>query len=113
MTDINKNNKTAVILSGGGADGADGVGVLKALFNETPEEAPKNRPLNPDIFCGTSVGAYNATFLVSQWDQYGTAAITNLEKVWLDELADSLQRGGNGVYRIRTGLFAPLLFWNF
>ncbi|MCH8049647.1 patatin-like phospholipase family protein, partial [Patescibacteria group bacterium] len=55
----------------------------------------------PDVFCGTSVGSYNAAFLVSHWDQEGLAVISSLQKVWLHELADTSKKGGNGVYRFR------------
>jgi predicted acylesterase/phospholipase RssA len=93
--------KQAVILSGGGANGAYEVGVMKALFAGL-SPATNHEPLAPDIFTGTSVGSYNAAFLVAQWDTYGSTAIANLEQVWLDRVSDSAQRRGNGVYRIRV-----------
>ena len=92
--------KQAVILSGGGANGAYEVGVMKALFAGL-SPATNHEPLAPDIFTGTSVGSYNAAFLVAQWDTYGPTAIANLEQVWLDRVSDSAQRCGNGIYRIR------------
>ena len=73
MTDT-KELKHAVVLSGGGADGAYEVGVMKALFNGKAPRLPGG-PVEPDIFTGTSIGAFNAALLVSQWDEYGTAAI--------------------------------------
>jgi predicted acylesterase/phospholipase RssA len=76
----------AVILSGGGANGAYEVGVLKALLTgQSP--ATKYIALEPDIFTGTSVGSFNAAFLVSLWETHGQAAISNLETVWLSRLA--------------------------
>jgi predicted acylesterase/phospholipase RssA len=94
-------SKQAVILSGGGALGAYAVGVLKALFSGKFPESIGAEPIEPDIFAGTSTGSYNAAFLVGQWDTYGRAAINNLERVWLDEIAEHPERGGNGVYRFR------------
>jgi predicted acylesterase/phospholipase RssA len=93
--------KHAVILSGGGANGAYEVGVMKALCAGL-SPATNHEPLDPDILTGTSVGSYNAAFLVAQWDTYGPTAIANLEQVWLDRVSDSAQRCGNGVYRIRA-----------
>lgn len=99
--------RSAVILSGGGANGAYEVGVLKALMSG--KSALTNyQPLRPDILVGTSVGAFNCAFLASQWDDYGAAAVSNLERFWLEELAGSWQT--NGVFRIRanpTPFFSP------
>jgi predicted acylesterase/phospholipase RssA len=95
-----RGGKHAVILSGGGANGAYEVGVLKALFAGL-SPATNYQPLAPDIFTGTSVGAYNAAFLVAQWAKAGATAIANLEQVWLDKVSDSAQKCGNGVFRIR------------
>jgi predicted acylesterase/phospholipase RssA len=85
MTDARK-HKQAVILSGGGANGAYEVGVLKALFTGQ-SYATQYAPLEPDIFTGTSVGSFNAAFLVSLWETHGQAAVANLETVWLNRLA--------------------------
>jgi predicted acylesterase/phospholipase RssA len=75
-----------VILSGGGANGAYEVGVLKALFTGQ-SYATQYAPLEPDIFTGTSVGSFNAAFLVSLWETHGQAGVANLETVWLNRLA--------------------------
>jgi predicted acylesterase/phospholipase RssA len=92
--------KHAVVLSGGGADGAYEVGVLKALFSG---EAPfTGGPVDPEVFTGTSIGAFNAALLVSQWDQHGTAAISDLERVWRETLAERIDGTGNGGYRFRA-----------
>jgi NTE family protein len=94
-------DKHAVILSGGGADGAYEVGVLKALFNgKGPSTA--NEPLNPAIFSGTSIGSFNAAFLVSRWQRQGTASISDLERIWVDRLAEGPQSCGNGGFRYRS-----------
>ena len=86
-----KGGKQAVILSGGGATGAYEVGVMKALFSGL-SPATDYQPVIPDIFTGTSVGSYNAAFLVAQWARYGPAAIDNLEQVWLNQVSDNAQQ---------------------
>ncbi|MCP4657120.1 MAG: hypothetical protein GY856_17060 [bacterium] len=92
----------AMVLSGGGADGAYEVGALKALLNgKSP--STNFQPLDPAIFAGTSIGSFNSSFMVSQWDEYGAAAVGNLQKVWLDELATL--SGHNGAYRFRLNPF--------
>ena len=103
------NQRQAVILSGGGANGAYEVGILKALLTGQ-SRATRYQPLEPDIFTGTSVGAFNAAFLVSLWDVYGQAAISNLESVWLDRLSRESRVGSaSGGYRY---LANPLEFFD-
>jgi len=100
MTNANS-EKQAVVLSGGGANGAYEVGVMKALLSgKSP--TTNYQPLCPDIFTGTSVGAYNAAFLTAQWDMYGIASIANLEQAWLTQVCDRMTTCGNGVYEIRS-----------
>ena len=99
MTNAN-GGKQAVILSGGGANGAYEIGVMKALF-AGKSAATLYEPLDPDIFAGTSVGSYNAAFLVSRWETYGTAAIASLEQLWLNDVSSSSEKPDNGVFRIR------------
>jgi predicted acylesterase/phospholipase RssA len=94
-------DKQAVVLSGGGANGAYEIGVMKALFAGNVPTITGNEPLNPGIFAGTSVGSYNAAFLVSHWDVYGTAAIGGLEQTWLDMVCSSTTKPQNGIFRIR------------
>jgi predicted acylesterase/phospholipase RssA len=98
MTDP-QGRKVALILSGGGANGAYAVGVLKALF-AGKSTATRNLLLDPDVFLGTSIGSFNASYLVSHWDEYGPAAVTNLERVWLETLAADAT-GRNGGIRFR------------
>ena len=47
----------AVVLSGGGAYGAYEVGVMKALLGGEMKGAGY-RPLDPEVFTGTSVGSF-------------------------------------------------------
>lgn len=88
--------KQVVVLSGGGANGAYEVGVLKALFNGRTKSIGA---VAPDAFFGTSVGSYNAAFLVSQWQEFGSAAIAHLERAWVEVISGGA--GHNGVYRFR------------
>ena len=91
--------RVAVVLSGGGANGAYEVGVLKALMSGK-SHTTDDQPLDPDIITGTSIGALNAAFLVSQWEEYSPATATgHLERFWLQEMAGSVR--SNGVFRLR------------
>lgn len=93
----NRKPVQGVVLSGGGASGAYEVGVLKALLNRA------ERPLAPEVFTGTSIGSFNASFMVSQWDTFGSAAAANLEQVWRGRLANRAGGwGANGLYRVRA-----------
>lgn len=101
-------HRQAVILSGGGAYGAYEIGVMKALFTgESPSTG--HDYLNPGIFTGTSVGAYNAAFMVSRPDEDICATIRSLESVWINQIAESPESCGNGVFRIRAN---PLRYSN-
>lgn len=96
----NADLKQGVVLSSGGADGAYAVGVLKALLNgKSP--ATGYVPLNSEVFVGNSIGGLNAALVVSQLDHGAQAAASYLEHVWLEEMAETSQKCGNGTYRIR------------
>jgi predicted acylesterase/phospholipase RssA len=58
-------------------------------------------PLAPQIFTGTSVGAYNAAFLAQAADD-GPAAAAGLDGIWRRRIAGTLASCGNGVYRLRA-----------
>ena len=89
--------RTAVVLSGGGAFGAYEVGVMKALIDgKSPSTG--YAPLTPDIFAGTSIGAYNAAMMVSQ---AGPPTTSHLEDIWANQLAENPQRSDSGTYRFR------------
>lgn len=91
----------AVVLSGGGAAGAYEVGILKGLCSGS-SWITGYRPFQPEIFTGTSIGSFNAAFLVSFWEHYGPAAVSLLEQVWTERLATDAPRCGNGIYRFRA-----------
>lgn len=73
-------NKTAIVLSGGGARGAYEVGVLKYLFEDLLNEM---QCLKIDTISGTSVGAIHAAFLAAYADKQHRN-IKNLENAWLE-----------------------------
>lgn len=89
----------ALVLSSGGANGAYEVGVVKALF-EGASPGTGRVPLAPQIFTGTSVGAYNAAYL-AQFAASGPASAGWLEQIWRQRVASSAASCGNGVYRLR------------
>jgi NTE family protein len=89
-----------MVLSGGGAKGAYEVGVMKALF-EGQSPATDYKPLSPEVYTGTSVGALNAAFLASQVDVTAPVALTRLEELWRERIANTLEACGNGILRIR------------
>ena len=112
--------KQAVVLSSGGADGAYAVGVMKALFSgQSP--ATGHLPLNPEVFTGSSIGAFNAAFIVSHPETDCATTAARLEQVWLEELAENPPENKNGAYRYRgdpSNLFDlqnmtsdPLHYW--
>ncbi|HVR11195.1 MAG TPA: patatin-like phospholipase family protein [Thermoanaerobaculia bacterium] len=90
----------ALVLSGGGAEGAYEVGVVRALF-EGASPATRKLPLLPRIYTGTSIGAYNAAFRAQDWAA-GARAAGDLDEVWRRRIASSIQSCGNGVYRLRA-----------
>lgn len=96
-----RDEKLAVILSGGGAYGAYEVGVLKALVGGEMRGAGY-RPIEPHVYTGTSVGSFNAAMMVSQPHGSGGSAVERLEQVWLNDIAENGNGCGNGVYRIRA-----------
>ncbi|HEY7214963.1 MAG TPA: patatin-like phospholipase family protein [Thermoanaerobaculia bacterium] len=91
---------TAIVLSGGGAKGAYEIGVMKALF-EGASPATRHQPVAAQIYTGTSVGAYNASFLASQGGVPCLAALDRLEAIWRRRIANTPDSCGNGIYRVR------------
>jgi predicted acylesterase/phospholipase RssA len=90
----------AITLSGGGAYGAFEVGVLKALMGG---HAPvtKGELLDPKIYTGTSAGAFIASVLLSSEVEDPKGRIDHLEHIWFDQVCESPERDGSGVYHIR------------
>ena len=90
----------------GGAYGAYQVGCAKALFNGG-SPSTNRKSLEPEVFAGTSIGAFNASFLVSKWHTGGSEAVAMLERAWLERI--SWKGGVNGAFRVRLSPF-ELLF---
>jgi predicted acylesterase/phospholipase RssA len=92
--------ETAIVLSGGGAYGAFAVGVMKVLFaGRSP--ATNYDPLAPNIYTGTSVGAFNAAAMATQGAEDPLQAALRLESIWLEQVAERPGRCGNGIFRLR------------
>lgn len=69
--------RTALLLTGGGARAAYQVGVLKAIA----EQLDYGQPSPFGIICGMSAGAINAAILASHADDF-RSAVDRLEQVW-------------------------------
>lgn len=93
----------AVILSGGGGYGAYEVGIMKALLGGEMAGAGY-RLIEPGIFTGTSVGSFNAAIMASQPGVPSGQTAEDLERIWLNEVAGTAMRCGNGVFRFRGNL---------
>jgi len=91
---------TALVLSGGGAYGAFGVGVMKVLYAGA-SPATNYRALNANVFTGTSVGGFNAAVMVDQPQESGLDRVKALEKVWVELVAARPGKCGNGIFRVR------------
>lgn len=101
MTEVDETQ--AVILSGGGGYGAYEVGIMKALLGGEMAGAGYRR-IEAGIFTGTSVGSFNAAIMVSQPGVASGDTAEELEQIWLNEVAGSDLRCGNGVFRFRGNL---------
>jgi NTE family protein len=94
------NQQHGVILSGGGAKGAFEVGVMLALFNgQSPTTG--GVPIDPGVFCGTSVGSYNASFMASKPGNPILATVQELANIWQNRIAENAKNCGNGIFRFR------------
>lgn len=96
-----------MVLSGGSAYGAFGIGVMKVLFaGRSP--ATDYQPLQADIFSGTSVGAFNAAVMLCYPGESSLATASRLEKIWLNRIARGPGNCGNGIFRLRGNPFSYL-----
>jgi len=91
--------KTGLILTGGGARAAYQVGVLQAI-SQILWEAGWRPARNPfDIVCGTSAGAINAVALACRADNFGEG-VQKLLDVWENFTVDQVYRADSlGVLR--------------
>jgi NTE family protein len=91
---------SGVVLSGGGANGAYEIGVLKALVRgESPVSG--GTPVDPGVIAATSIGAFNSAVLLSNLNGSWSEAVGALEKVWLERISLSGTASRNGVFRLR------------
>ncbi len=91
--------KTGLLLTGGGARAAYQVGVLQAISQILWEQgwAPARNPF--DIICGTSAGAINATALACRADNFGEG-VQKLLDVWENFSVEQVYRADSiGVLR--------------
>jgi NTE family protein len=80
-------DREALVLSGGGARGAYQVGVLKAMTEWLPADAPC--PF--EVLVGTSAGALNVAALAAQSFNF-REAVQVLERVWSEFSVDQVMR---------------------
>ncbi len=90
----------ALVLSGGGAKGAYEIGIMQALF-EGASPATGFRPLEVEVYTGTSIGAYNASYLVSRSAVPSLEGLAELKRIWLERFANTPTSCGSGVIRLR------------
>ena len=100
----NKPRQHAFVFSGNGYNAAYEVGVLKALLHGVAGSTQSER-VQPDIYAGTSVGAYNAAFMVSQSHLGDIAAAEKLEQSWKSGLNPRLR--GNPLDYLNPGFYWP------
>lgn len=94
-----------MVLAGGGANGAYGLGVMEALFSGRCEHSQR-QAIEASIFTGTSVGAFNAAVMAALFDRSCLTAVQSLRQIWVEQIADG-PGGHNGVYRIRGDVLGP------
>jgi len=91
-------NREALVLAGGGARAAYQVGVLRAIC----EWLPKNAPCPFEVLVGTSAGAINATAIAAHASHFNEAVYL-LERVWGNFTVDQVMRV-NRSSMLRAGL---------
>ena len=96
---MNPEQRTGVVLSGGGARAAYEVGVLKSLYRGSCPAA-KGQSV-PEVFCGTGAGAFNAAVIASRIPEQQPSPIGYLESLWADEIPREGLSRNNRVYRRR------------
>ena len=91
-------DRDALVLSGGGARGAYQVGVLRAMAEWLPDDAPC--PF--EVLVGTSAGAVNAAALAARASSFRDA-VQVLERVWSQFRIEQVVRADNWTM-LRSGL---------
>lgn len=98
-------DRTALVLTGGGARAAYQVGVLKAAAELLPKRA--HNPFS--IITGTSAGAINAVALGASANNF-RLAVKKVERIWANLHVEQIYRAGyldllGGVLRLLVSLF--------
>ncbi len=93
-------SRSALVLSGGGANGAYELGVMKGLISGL-SPSTRHSPLTPSTIAATSIGAFNGSVLLSNLDHGWPAAVDALEQVWVERMASPSVAIRNGVMRYR------------
>ena len=102
---MNEEQKTGLILTGGGARAAYQVGVLKAIAEFLPRRSHNPFP----IICGTSAGAFNAVTLAVNAQQF-RKGVQYLDNVWKNfQVRDVYRSDPSGVFLNSARWFAGLL----
>ena len=91
-------DRDALVLSGGGARGAYQVGVLKAIAEWLPEDAPC--PF--EVLVGTSAGALNAAAIGARAHSL-REAVQSLEEVWSNFRVEQVVRASS-LTMLKSGL---------
>ena len=78
----------ALVLAGGGARGAYEAGVMRFIMGTLPRIA--REPVNPQVICGTSVGALNGTYLAGGLGNI--EAPNKLSAMWRNMVIDRIYR---------------------
>ncbi len=102
-----KNTQHAILFSGGGANAAYEVGVVKALMSDPPATIA-GQPIEPAIYTGISIGALNAAVMASNAADGPKLALETLRRLWLDRISSPLGVRGNAVFRFRLNPFQYL-----
>jgi NTE family protein len=95
---VQDRGRLGLVLSGGGARSAYQVGVLKALA----ELLPRDAPIPFRVICGTSAGAIIAAVVAAHARQF-RAGTANLERVWRNFHVDQVFRA-DALSMLRSGL---------
>jgi len=98
--------KTALVLAGGGARAAYQVGVIKAIGEMLPRDAPNPFP----ILCGTSAGAINATAIAIYARRFNEG-VRRLHHVWKNfEVEQVFRADALGIARTGAHWLAAMVF---
>jgi len=100
VRDVEKDNRLGMVLAGGAARGAYEAGVLRFIYSSLAKRLGFS-PW-PSIVGGTSVGALNGVFVVTQQLEY----VQRISRMWQEVTIDDVYRfHGGGVLRTVRSMF--------